>query len=139
MDPSKTLAIQQRLPPSNLKELQSFLGLTNYYRKFIPNYSDIILAFRDLLSKKNPFQWTLEHSTAFEQLKLVFSTMPFLLQFDASAPIVVKTDASNYAISAVLCQPHPYTQQLHPVAYYSRFLQGPELNYSVYDNPVFKA
>jgi hypothetical protein len=62
--------------------------------------------------------------------------MLFLLQFDVPAPIVVKTDASNYAISAVLCQPHPYTQQLHPVAYYSCFLQGPELNYSVYDKEL---
>jgi hypothetical protein len=127
IDPSKTLAIQQRPPPSNLKELQSFLGLTNYYHKFIPNYSDITLAFRELLSKKNPFKGTTEHSAAFKQLKLVFSTMPFLLQFDASAPIVVKTNASNYAISAILCQPHPYTHQLHSVVYYSHFLQGPEL------------
>jgi hypothetical protein len=62
--------------------------------------------------------------------------MPFLLQFDASAPIVVKTNASNYSISAVLCHPHPYTQQLHLVAYYSQFLQEPELNYSVYDKKL---
>jgi hypothetical protein len=52
------------------------------------------LAFQDLLSKKNLFNWTTEHSAAFQQLKQVFSTMLFLLQFDA-APIVVKTDASN--------------------------------------------
>jgi hypothetical protein len=86
MDPSKTLAIQQRPPPSNLKELQSILWLTNYYRKFIPNYSDIILAFRDLLLKRIPSNGHLNTQqlsnnwNSFLQLCRFFFNLTLLLQ-----------------------------------------------------------
>jgi len=105
MDPSKVSAILEWEPPTCVKEVQSFLGLANYYRRFIKGYSGIATALTNLTRKDTKFEWTETAQAAFDQLKQAFTTAPILLTFDPEKPITVETDASDYAIGAVLSQP----------------------------------
>ena len=78
MDGKKLEAIQAWKPPTTVKAVRSFTGFANFYRKFIPNFSNII-AFLNLLTRKNePWNWTLLQQQAFKELKCIFSSTPVL-------------------------------------------------------------
>ncbi|XP_053577722.1 uncharacterized protein LOC128666925 [Bombina bombina] len=72
--------------PSNRKDIQRFLGFSNYYRKFIKGFSKLAKPLTQLTSQSKPFIWTKEASTAFEFLKTCFSTAPILRFPDATLP-----------------------------------------------------
>lgn len=119
-EPSKIQAMLRWPPPSTTKELRAFLGLTGFYRKFIKNYASIALPLTRLLCK-DAFQWAPESQIAFDQLKAAMTSAPVLTLPNFSDPFVIKTDASNTAIGAVLMQ------HGHPLAYFSKTL-GPHLS-----------
>ncbi|MBW0584444.1 hypothetical protein O181_124159 [Austropuccinia psidii MF-1] len=99
--------VQQILnwPPSrNLKALQSFLGFANLYCRFIKNYSKKISSLTSFLKKDSCFPPNAEALSQFHQLKEAFITAPILSHFNPSLPTIVETDASNYALGAVLSQ-----------------------------------
>ncbi|SAL94817.1 hypothetical protein, partial, partial [Absidia glauca] len=136
MDPLKVQAIQDWHPPTSVKELQVFLGFANYYRKFIPNYSKLALPLTKLLSKKVPtWNWNDTAQQAFDSLKTHFCSSPVLQHSDPSKPFILETDASDYAIGAVLSQKSA-DDQLHPIAYFSRKLTSSEINYEIYDKEL---
>lgn len=130
-DPAKIAAVQDFQPPTNGKELQSFLGLTSYFRKFIPRYSALAAPLRALLKKDTPFLWTEEHATAFFDLKEVLCGQPVLKLFseDPSFAVQVHTDASRLGLGAVLLQADE-EENFRPVVYLSRALKGAEANYT---------
>ena len=101
-DPHKIDAVRYWNQPTNLKELQSFLGLTNYYKKFVKDYSKITCPLTDLLSPKKPYKWTDRQQEAFETLKIAMTTAPVLALPDPNLPFIVTTDASDKAIATVL-------------------------------------
>ncbi|RWS18592.1 uncharacterized protein B4U80_06799, partial [Leptotrombidium deliense] len=101
-DPKIIDAVQEFKPPKNLKQLRSFLGLTNYYRKFVSNYTNIVKSLYELLQKDVPFEWSKECQTAFESLKEKLITAPVLVHFSEKHPVVIHTDASGYGIGAVI-------------------------------------
>jgi hypothetical protein len=82
-----------------------------------------------------PFQWTPSTQHAFDRLKEVFTQAPVLLHVDPTKPFQVETDASDFAIGAILSQPDD-DGILHPVAYYSRKFTAPEINYPIYDKEL---
>ena len=82
------------------------MGFTNYNRRFIKGYSAIAAPLSELTKKDKEFEWTDQANEAFEQLKRVFTAAPVLASFDPEKEIRVETDASDYAIGAVLSQPN---------------------------------
>ncbi|XP_029675231.1 uncharacterized protein LOC115242830 [Formica exsecta] len=103
-DPSKLTAIKEFPTPKKVKDIQSFIGLAGYYRKFIEDFSKIAKPLTKLTKKTEKFEWTMEQQNAFEILKERLMTAPVLMYPDFNQEFIVTTDASDYAIGAVLSQ-----------------------------------
>ena len=116
--------------PRTKRQVRAFLGLTGYYRKFIPDYAAIAAPLSDLTKKSAPnsVNWTTLCEEAFETLKTHLCSQPILVSPDFSRPFVLQTDASDRAVGAVLSQVGPDGE--HPVGYYSRKLLPREEKYS---------
>ncbi|UYV78619.1 hypothetical protein LAZ67_16002183, partial [Cordylochernes scorpioides] len=128
LDPEKIRAVRDFPRPNSLKEVRSFLGLSSYYRRFIPNYAHIAQPLNALLKKDSVFSWNIEERHAFEALKSALISEPVLGHFDHSSPTEIHTDASNYGIGAVLAQIQKGKERA--IAYASRTLNKAERNYS---------
>jgi len=116
MDPQKIQAIVEWSAPKSVPELRSFLGLANYYRRFIEGYSKKTTPLSDLLKKNRRWEWMVDCQQAFEKLKTAVASAPVLGLPDFEKPFEVHTDASDRAIGGVL------VQEGHPVAFESRKL-----------------
>ena len=92
----------------NLHEVQSFLSLISYYRKFIPRFSHTARHLYDLTRKNVEFKWTDKHSEAVNQLKKAITSPDCLAIFDSALPTILMTDACDYALGAVLMQKYPH-------------------------------
>ena len=113
MDEAKVKAIQEWEPPTKVTELRSFLGLVNYYRRFIMGYSAIASPLTDLLKKNKAWMWDEKCQAAFESLKKAVMEEPVLRLPDVTMPFELHTDASDFAIGGVLMQDE------HPIAFES--------------------
>src|ERR1700730_19078114 len=102
MDTAKVKAIQEWPTPQKVKDIQSFLGFANFYRRFIHRYSDIITPMTRLTRKNIPWLWSDDCQSAFDSLKSAFSSALILSHFIPGAPLIVKTDASDYTVAAIL-------------------------------------
>jgi hypothetical protein len=134
MLPDRVEAIKEWAAPTNLKELQSFLGFCNFYRHFVRNYSQITVPLTDLTKKGVVWYWGPVHQTAFDALKRQFDTSDICRHFKQGLPIILETDASDFAISGILSQEHP--DGVHPVGFMSRKLKQAELNYDTHDKEM---
>ncbi len=133
--PEKREAIAAWPIPKDKEQLRSFLGLCNYYSKFIDGYSRIASPLTNLTGAVQPWEWTQEvHTVAFEQLKAALNSAPCLIHPRNDVPFVLGTDASDFAIGAVLMQDHG--KGLQPIGYYGRKLNKAERNYAVYDKEM---
>ncbi|GBG72686.1 hypothetical protein CBR_g12254 [Chara braunii] len=101
---SKIAAIRDWPTPDTLTELQSFLGLANYYRQFVRNFSTIAAPLRKLLKKEAIWQWDKDCTSALKRLKRALIEYPVLKVADPSLPFVITMDASQYGIGTVLQQ-----------------------------------
>lgn len=110
----KLLAMKR---PTKVKELQSLLGLTNYYKKFIQGYSYIINPLLSLLKKNTSWVWTTNHDRAFEEIISKLAKYPILRMPDFNRPFIVRTDASDFAYGSALVQ--TYDQIEFPIAFHS--------------------
>jgi len=120
--------------PHDLKSLQSFLGFCNFYRSFIKDYSLIAAPLTDMTKKGRAWNWTTVEQAAFERMKEQFGTAEVVRHFDPALPIVLETDASDFALSGILSQQH--SDGLRPVSFYSRKFQPAELNYDTHDKEL---
>lgn len=129
-DPRKTAKVAEWPKPTNKKEVQQFLGLANYYRRFVKDFSSIAKPLHRLTEKTAKFEWTTECQAAFEDLRHRLVTAPVLAFPDYSRPFLLDTDASGTGIGAVLSQvQEDGTERV--IAYASRVLTRPERNYCV--------
>lgn len=124
----KVQAIVEVEPPENVRELKSFLGLVNYYRKFLPNMSSVCVPLNELLMKGVHWNWTSECDHAFKQLKEMLTSSKVLAHYDSEKPLVLATDASPYGLGAVIS--HLDGKNERPIAFASRSLSKSEKNYS---------
>ncbi|MBW0527913.1 hypothetical protein O181_067628 [Austropuccinia psidii MF-1] len=134
MDSSKAQKIQNWPQPKNIRALQSFLGFATFYCRLIKNYSKKITTLTSLLKKDFPFIFNEEALSQFQILKEAFITGPILSHFNPSLPTIVETDASDYALGAVLSQVNDSGK--HPIAFDSRKILPAELNYEIHDKEL---
>lgn len=131
--PDKTDAVMKFPQPRSQKELQSFIGLSSYFRKFIQNFSTIARPLTDLLKKDKNFLFGEEEIIAFQTLKQKLSEHPVLRIFDPALETEMHTDACQIAISAILLQKDPNDNCLHPVYYMSKKTSDAEKKYTSYE------
>ena len=134
VEPIKIEAIQSWPTPISLINVQSFLGLANFYRRFIANFSTKASALTDLLRKDRPFKWTEAQETAFANLKKALTHTPVLRPADPTLPFTLTTDASSFAIGAVLSQDDGLGAR--PVCFGSRKLSAAEQNYPTHEQEL---
>ena len=115
--------------------MQSFLGFANFYRRFIDDFSTVVQPLTLLTTKDIPFIWNDATEHAFDALKLAFVSTLLLAHPDPRRPFQVETDSSDFAMGAVLSQPND-EGTLHPVSYYLRKFNPPDINYPVYDKEL---
>ena len=127
--PEKVAAIVNAPEPKNTTELRSFLGLVNYYGKFIKNLSSIAHPLNRLLCKEAKWEWSQECEKAFQELKYKLSSSEVLVHYDEKFPFKLDCDASAYGIGAVLSHLYPDGSE-RPIAYASRSLTSAEVNYA---------
>ena len=127
-NPEKIDCIKNYPRPLNTKDIKSFLGLVGYYRKFIPAFSNSSQKLTCLLKKNVDFKWSDTQEEAFQSLKNSLISEPILQYPDFSKSFTLTTDASNFAIGAVLSQGSKHKDL--PIAYASRTLNKAESNYS---------
>ncbi|KAH7558668.1 reverse transcriptase [Bipolaris maydis] len=135
MNPKKIQTVQEWPKPNTVKDVQSFLGFANYYRKFIKDYSKITAPLTEITKKEIGFKWEQEHQEAFDRIKQIFLEAPVLEMYSPQRPTRVETDASDYALGAVLSQ-QCTDKKWRPVFYHSRKFLGAELNYDVHDKEL---
>ena len=133
-DPKKLKAVKLFPVPKNLNELRAFLGLVNYYRRFIDQFADKVHALIQLTKSKVAWKWGTEEQTCFESIKEMLCSAPVLAYPDFSKPFIVHTDACGYGVGGILSQlPSPQENQCtheeptmssreHPIAYTSKHL-----------------
>ena len=134
MDPVKVKGLTDWPQPTKVKELRSFLGFGNYYKDFIPNYSQIARPLHDLTRKAQEWTWGLKQNAAFNALKTLFTSYPVLRNADQNKRFILTCDASAYAVGATLQQ--DFKDGRHPVAYFSKSLLPAERNYDIFDREL---
>ena len=132
MDYSKLKGISDWPVPSTVKQVQSFLGFGNFYRRFIKGFSEIARPLYELTKKDRKFEWNDETQKSFETLKQCFTEEPVLMMPDHTKPFQIESDASKYATGAVLTQLDSNGER-HPVAFISKTFTPTERNYEIYD------
>lgn len=129
VDPRKVQVIKDWSLLKTPKALRGFLGLTGYYRKFVISYRSIAALFNKML-KNDGYQWTEESRATFEQLKVALMNPPILSMPKFNEKFILKCDASNTGVGAVLMQGG------HPIAYISQGFKGQALALSTFEKEM---
>lgn len=132
----KLKAVANFPEPDSVKAVQSFLGLTGFFRKFIMNYAVKSAPLSDLTKKDTKFEFTNRERSAFLELKSALSSSPVLHIFNPNFETELHTDASAKGYGAILLQRSSMDQKLHPTYYYSKKTTPQERNYSSYELEV---
>src|SRR5258708_39683402 len=125
MDPTKVSTIQDWPEPQKVQDVQAFLGFTNFYWRFIHDYSETTLPLNHLYKKSTTWHFGMEEAKAFQNLKKACGSAPVLAHWAPDLPMMVETDASDCVIAGILS-----------VAFYSRTLQSAEWNYDTHDKEL---
>lgn len=123
-DPEKVRAVQEMPKPTSKKELLSLLGFVNYLSKFLPRPSEVVQPLREMTAKEAKFIWSLQHETAFQEVRELVARHPVLKYYDLQEEVTVQCDASEYGLGAALLQ------NGQPVAFASRSLSQTERQYA---------
>ena len=135
MDPVKLDGIASWPTLTKVKDMRSFLGFTNFYHRFIPNYSNIARPLIDLTKKNLTWNWSPSCQSAFDTLKQLFLSKPVLHLPDLPTPFAVATDTLKYASGAILLQTNS-NGEWHACSYLSQSFSPAERNYNIYDREL---
>jgi hypothetical protein len=131
VDEDKIKEIKDWPVPKNVSQVRSFHGLAGFYRRFVKDFSTIAAPLNNLTKKEVPLLWGDEQERAFQELKTKLCEAPLLQLPDFGKTFEIECDASGIGIGGVLLQ------EGKPIAYFSKKLNGPHLNYSVYDKELY--
>jgi len=115
--------------------MRKFLGLANYYRRFIKDFARVARPMNMLMRKDEKWRWEEPQQKAFDELKQVFMTKPVLAAPDLDKEFRVETDASNYATGGVLSMKCS-DEKWRPVVFISKSLSDTERNYEIHDKEM---
>lgn len=141
MEPARVQTIQEWPEPQTFRDIQVFLGFCNFYRRFIRDYSTLARPLTRLLTgmekgrKVGDIRLDHDQRAAFERLKAAFQEAPLLQHFDPEKAIIIETDASDFAMGAVLSQIAKDGRK-HPVAFWSAQFSGSAKNYGTPDKEM---
>ena len=127
--PRKVQTIEEIPVPGNAAELKSFLGLVNYYRRFIPDMATLVHPLNRLLLENAPWKWSIQCQETFRKLKDILKCAPLLAHYDPVKPVGLAVDASSFDLGAVLSHVTA-DQEERPIACASSTLSPSEQNYS---------
>jgi hypothetical protein len=130
VDPAKTAAVESFPVPTNQRDVRSFLGLANYYRRFVKNFAQIAAPLNNLLKKEQDFKWTTKCQTAFDTLKLALTSAPILAYPDFQKDFILYTDAPSTAIGFILGQKDEEGRE-RVIAYGGRAVRQAERRWSI--------
>jgi len=135
MSNNKVKIIQDWPEPKKVKDIQSFLGFANFYHWFIFNYLNIVILLIRLTQKDIPWKFDSSCQDAFNSLKKTFISIPILTHWISDIQLIVKTDALDYAFTAILSIVNK-DNEVHLVAFHSCTFTTVELNYNTYDKKL---
>ena len=121
--------------PRSVRDVQCFLGFANFYRKFIQDYSKLVLPLAQLTRKGQSFVWSEEADMAFKSLKKAFTSAPVLAHVDLEKPFIIEANTSDFALGSILSQ-QGNVEKLHPVAFHSCKFDAAEINYEIHDKEL---
>jgi hypothetical protein len=127
-DPEKIAAIKKMPPPKNITQLRAFMGMINFYGKFIHRLHSYSGPLYELMKKNVRYEWKDKQKHAFEELRGLLTSDMVLTHYDPSKPIIVAADASEYGIGGVIMHEFPDGSQ-KPIAFTSRAFNDAEKNY----------
>jgi len=135
MEKEKVRGVLEWPTPKCVKDVQKFLGLVNYYRRFVKDFAEIARPMHRLVQKQEKWNWRSEQEEAFGKLKEIFTLEPVLAALDLDKEMRVEADTSDYATGGVLsmkCE----DERWRPVAYISKSLSDTEKNYEIHDKEM---
>jgi hypothetical protein len=135
MSSDKIDAINKWPQLKSVADVRSFLGLCNYYRKFIKGFSQLAAPLTDLLKDGRDIAWSSTEQVAFDRLKQAISSSPVLLLPDHNKSWILFTDASGYGVGGALCQDHGSGPQ--PVVYISHKLSQSQMHWPIHDKEMY--
>ncbi|XP_064482824.1 uncharacterized protein LOC135395659 [Ornithodoros turicata] len=137
-DTGRIKAIEEIARPETKKDLRSFLGLCNYYRDYVPNFSGVVLPLTQLTCKRIPqkLPWTTEAEKAFCEVKRCLASASLLYAPDPGKGYLLATDASDYAVGACLSQLADDGKE-HPIAFLSRKLSPTQTRWATIEREAF--
>jgi hypothetical protein len=136
MDPVKVAGVADWPKLQNKKEVQSFLGFTNFSWRFIQDFSHHAQPLFDLTGKDAPWMWGEAQQTAFNKLKCAVTSQLVLMFADDACPFHIEADSSDFATGTVLSQQSAVDKKWHPVAFLSKSLNMVEQNYEIHDKEM---
>jgi hypothetical protein len=135
MDQEKIAAVRNWPVPRKVRDVRSFLGFANFYRRFIRGYSEVVRPLTRLTRKGVTFRWGVEEQAVFAAPQIAFTSAPVHRSFDHDRDGVVETEASDSVSAGVLSQ-FEDEGVLHPVAFFSKKHSPAECNYDIYDKEL---
>lgn len=133
---AKVNAIQEMRQPTTREEMRAFVGLINYYGRFLRNLSQTTYPINNLLKRDVPFKWSKQCQDAFERVKNEMQSDAFLVHFNPQWPLILATDASPYGVGAVLSHMCPDGHE-RPIQYASQTLSAVQQKYSQVDREAY--
>lgn len=130
---TKIVSVEQFPTPRNVHEVRQFVGLASYFRKFIRNFAIMAKPLTDLTRKGIEWHWGIEQNNSFQHLKTALIQRPVLGIYDPQNETHLHTDASKHGLAGILLQKNSETDELKPIAYFSRKTSIEEQNYHAYE------
>ena len=133
MDPIKITGVAEWLVPMSKKEVQSFVGFTNFYHCFISNFSHHVCVVFDLTKKDVRFVWGSHEQDAFDQLKELITSAPVLAFADSECLYCIEADGSRVMTGTILSQLLLEDNKWYPVVFLAKSLSAVEHDYKIHD------